>query len=185
MKSSSLPGCFTRVPGNAGPLIRPTGYYNQKAKSSTIFWTGSPATAIRSPACARSITAVLRGELLAVNGIGPETADSILLYALGKKVFVVDAYTLRIFGRIGILGGEEGYDEVQRLFHRRFRAGINEYNEYHASSSTTVNTCAEKRRCAGNAVSSAVARSRPDAPGLFDPIIEQAWPVSLDAVSLL
>jgi len=74
----------------------------------------------------------LRKELLGINGVGPETADSILLYALEMRIFVVDAYTVRIFGRLGILDGTEGYDEVQRLFHRRFAAGVREYNEYHA-----------------------------------------------------
>ncbi|MGV7930550.1 MAG: endonuclease III domain-containing protein [Spirochaetota bacterium] len=114
------------------PLIRPTGYYNQKAKKLHNFLDWFARYGYSFARLRALDTAVLRGELLAVNGIGPETADSILLYALGKKVFVVDAYTLRIFGRIGILGGGEGYDEVQRLFHRRFRAGIDEYNEYHA-----------------------------------------------------
>jgi endonuclease-3 related protein len=74
----------------------------------------------------------LREELLSVNGIGPETADSILLYALNVKIFVVDAYTKRIFTRLGLLTGDPRYQEIQRLFQRHFKGSAREYNEYHA-----------------------------------------------------
>jgi endonuclease-3 related protein len=74
----------------------------------------------------------LREELLAVHGIGPETADSILLYALGKPTFVVDAYTGRIFGRIGLAGSTAGYGDLQSMFHRGLPRDASLYNEYHA-----------------------------------------------------
>ncbi len=69
-------------------------------------------------------TSELREKLLSVHGIGPETADSILLYAGNHPVFVVDAYTHRIFGRHGITGGKPDYERVRALFERlRSRAG--------------------------------------------------------------
>jgi len=76
---------------------------------------------------------VLRKKLLAIKGIGPETADSIILYALEKPVFVVDAYTRRILKRIGLIEQERiPYDEIQRLFMENLPPDVNMYNEYHA-----------------------------------------------------
>lgn len=113
-------------------IIRPTGYYNQKAKKikSFIAWYGSHNDSYRE--LRRMDPAALRDELLSVNGIGPETADSILLYALNVKIFVVDAYTRRVFSRVGLLTGEPTYEEIQKLFHRHFKGSEREYNEYHA-----------------------------------------------------
>ena len=113
-------------------LVRPTGYYNQKAKKIRNFirWFGTHEYDWHR--LKKLDTASLRSELLAVNGIGPETADSILLYALGKKSFVVDAYTVRIFTRLGFLSGSERYHDIQDLFHRSFRGRLAGYNEYHA-----------------------------------------------------
>ena len=115
-----------------GSVIRPTGYYNQKAKKIKNFLAlyrryGYDLRAFRSVE-----PALLRKELLSVNGIGPETADSILLYSLNVKIFVVDAYTRRIFTRLGVLSGKEGYHDIQELFHRHFNGTIQDYNEYHA-----------------------------------------------------
>ncbi|HNX91009.1 MAG TPA: hypothetical protein PKY78_04320 [Candidatus Omnitrophota bacterium] len=77
-------------------------------------------------------TRELREKLLSVKGIGPETADSILLYAFGKKIFVVDAYTKRIFSRHGILVENALYSDVQNVAHKYFKRGLKEYNQYHA-----------------------------------------------------
>ena len=77
-------------------------------------------------------TETLRRELLEVNGIGPETADSILLYAFGRPVFVVDAYTKRIFSRHGAFGEGLGYDDVQAFFMKNLRRDSRLFNEYHA-----------------------------------------------------
>ncbi len=72
-----------------------------------------------------------RDELLSVAGIGPETADSILLYAFEQPVFVVDNYTRRILTRVGILNGKESYPQIQSMFHRAIK-DIETMKEYHA-----------------------------------------------------
>ena len=74
----------------------------------------------------------LRKGLLLVEGIGPETADSIILYAAGKPVFVVDAYTKRIFSRHGLVAERAGYDDVQHLFMGSLPGDAVLFNEYHA-----------------------------------------------------
>jgi endonuclease-3 related protein len=74
----------------------------------------------------------LREKLLKVKGVGPETADSILLYGLGKPVFVVDAYTKRVLSRHGIIPEKASYDEVQKLFMSHLRCRAQLFNEYHA-----------------------------------------------------
>jgi endonuclease-3 related protein len=98
-------------------LIRPSGYFRQKAQRLKTFVTfldqrygGSLARMFARP------TAELRGELLALNGVGPETADSILLYAGNHPAFVVDAYTRRILERHQIVSGAARYDEIRQLF---------------------------------------------------------------------
>jgi len=98
-------------------LIRPAGYFRQKAKRLKLFvafldqrYGGSLTRLFSRP------TAELRDELLALNGIGPETADSILLYAGNHPVFVVDAYTRRILDRHKILRAKADYEEVRELF---------------------------------------------------------------------
>jgi endonuclease III related protein len=74
----------------------------------------------------------LRQKLLAVHGIGPETADSIALYAASQPLFVVDAYTRRIFTRLGVLQGGESYEAVQRVFMDALPRDASLYNDYHA-----------------------------------------------------
>jgi endonuclease III related protein len=74
----------------------------------------------------------LREMLLNVKGIGPETADSILLYALGKPSFVVDAYTRRIFGRHGLIQEQSPYSELREFFMSALPGDVQLYNEYHA-----------------------------------------------------
>jgi len=98
-------------------LIRPSGYFRQKAQRLKTFvrfldkrYGGSLARMLAHP------TGELRDELLALNGVGPETADSILLYAGNHPVFVVDAYTRRILERHQIVPGAAGYDEIRLLF---------------------------------------------------------------------
>jgi len=98
-------------------LIRPAGYFRQKAYRLKIFvrflderYGGSFERMFAQP------TAKLRDELLALNGVGPETADSILLYAGNHPVFVVDAYTRRILERHQIVSRVGGYNEIRQLF---------------------------------------------------------------------
>jgi len=74
----------------------------------------------------------LRMELLRVRGIGPETADSILLYAGDRPTFVVDAYTRRLFQRLGLLPEAAGYDETRALFMNHLPQDVPLFNEYHA-----------------------------------------------------
>ena len=76
--------------------------------------------------------ALLRKELLELEGIGPETADCILLYALSYPVFVIDAYTRRIFSRHGFFPYDAPYDELQHVFHDTLPRDVQLYNEYHA-----------------------------------------------------
>ena len=75
---------------------------------------------------------VLREELLGIRGIGPETADCIVLYAAGHPSFVVDAYTRRILERHYLLNGRERYEDVRELFHRNLPAEAARFNEFHA-----------------------------------------------------
>jgi endonuclease-3 related protein len=98
-------------------LVRPAGYFRQKAQRLKIFvsflddrYGGSLARMIARP------TAELRNELLTLNGVGPETADSILLYAGNHPIFVVDAYTRRILERHKIIAASASYDEIRELF---------------------------------------------------------------------
>ena len=130
-------------------LIKPAGYYNVKTKrlknfvSHIVCHYNANITEME-----KKETAVLRKELLNINGIGPETADSILLYALNKKSFVIDAYTKRIFERIGIIKEELSYDEVQKTFVVNFKKDIQSYNEYHALIvALGKNICKKKPLC--------------------------------------
>jgi endonuclease-3 related protein len=95
-------------------------------------------------------TQTLRKELLSVNGIGPETADSILLYALDKPVFVIDAYTRRVLKRHGLASDDMTYHELQALFHETLPVEILLYNEYHALFVKLGKAfCRPKPRCEG------------------------------------
>ena len=113
-------------------LIRCSGYFNAKAKKlkALVGWLGEQGDNLEF-LCSRE-SAELRRELLAVHGIGPETADSILLYAASKPLFVIDAYTRRIFGRLGIRSPGESYADWQRLFMDRLEPDVTFFNEYHA-----------------------------------------------------
>lgn len=114
-------------------LIRPAGYFNIKAKRLKSFidflienYNGSMKKIKKEDVYP------IRKTLLDVHGIGPETADSILLYALDKPVFVVDAYTKRVLSRHGIIDYDASYDEYQTLFHEELDEDIQLFNEYHA-----------------------------------------------------
>jgi endonuclease-3 related protein len=114
-------------------LIRPSGYFRQKARKLKEFvrflrinYQGSLNQMFRTP------TATLREQLLEVHGIGPETADSVLLYAGNHPVFVVDAYTRRILERHNLATGKETYEEIRELFEQSLPPNAPLYNEYHA-----------------------------------------------------
>lgn len=114
-------------------LIRPAGYFNIKAKRLKNFmefffreYDGNFKKMQSEP------TEVLRPKLLSVNGIGHETADSILLYALDKPVFVIDAYTKRIFSRHNLTLKDADYHEIQEFFMRHLPNDVKQFNEFHA-----------------------------------------------------
>jgi endonuclease III related protein len=113
-------------------LIRSSGYFRQKSRRLKGFarflveeWDGRLDAFLDRP------TEAVRRELLALEGVGPETADSILLYAGGHPVFVVDAYTRRLGTRFGLFRGTD-YHDVQRFFMERTKPSLYDYREYHA-----------------------------------------------------
>ena len=114
-------------------LIRPAGFFNVKAKRLRNFLEFLEASCRGDlKELAHRPWPVVRAELLAVNGIGNETADSILLYALGKPVFVIDAYTRRMLLRHGFREETASYAGMQELFMTHFPPETGLYNEYHA-----------------------------------------------------
>lgn len=113
--------------GRLARLVRSSGYFNQKARKLK-----GASRAFLPPSALEERTAPSREALLGMWGIGRETADSILLYAFRKPVFVVDAYTRRFLQRLGLIGGKESYDQVQQIFHAGFPLEHELYNEMHA-----------------------------------------------------
>ncbi|MBI2550653.1 endonuclease III domain-containing protein [Candidatus Woesearchaeota archaeon] len=117
-------------------LVRPSGYYNQKAERLKLFakyicdsYNGDVKKLLQKNAVG------LRKELLELKGVGPETADSILLYAANKAAFVIDAYTKRIFSRIGICSEEVSYHGLQQLITENLPGEMRTaavFNQYHA-----------------------------------------------------
>lgn len=114
-------------------LIRPSGFFNVKAKRVKAFinWLFSRYEGNLSKMFDQDLQ-ILRGELLSVKGIGPETADSILLYAGNMPTFVVDAYTHRIFSRHELIPEESTYDDMKSFFEENLPKDVQLFNEYHA-----------------------------------------------------
>ncbi len=130
-------------------LVRPAGYFRQKAARLQGFagylqrqhhgnlqgWLSQPLAGVRT-------------ELLTLPGIGPETADSILLYAGNRPTFVVDAYTRRLFGRLHFMIGSEPYDQIRALFMDALPADAALFNEFHALIVQECKTfCRKTPRC--------------------------------------
>lgn len=113
-------------------LLRPSGYFTVKARKVKAFVEHLSRYNDDLEAFFGKETTVLREELLGIYGIGEETADDILLYAAGKPVFVVDAYTIRIFQRLGLIGERATYRQVQSIFMNHLPPDVPTYNEYHA-----------------------------------------------------
>ena len=111
-------------------LIKPSGYFNQKAERLKIIAKFFLKTKIKDFKKLQLDNA--REILLSIKGIGPETADSILLYAFNRPIFVIDAYTKRIFSRIGVCKDKCEYDELQDIFHKSLPKKYKLVNEYHA-----------------------------------------------------
>ena len=108
-------------------LVRPSGYHNQKAKKLKII-----AQFLSDGKFLEGKNIPGRDELFQLWGIGNETADSILLYAFNIPVFVVDAYTTRLFGRLGILRGREKYEDIAKIFTNNLKIDSGVYQQYHA-----------------------------------------------------
>ena len=118
-------------PKRLATWLRPSGYFNIKARrlKAMCRWLigrGGVKKINKIP------TNELRHALLAVHGIGPETADDILLYAFHRPVFVVDAYTRRIFARLGLIKGSENYEALRQLFENALATDVAVFNEFHA-----------------------------------------------------
>jgi endonuclease III related protein len=129
-------------------LIYSCGYYNQKTKRLKLFakyvlrkYSGNLSNMFKKP------LAELRAELLSLKGIGNETADSILLYAANKPSFVIDAYTIRIAGRFGIIKSRD-YMEVQKFFVDRVKQSVPVYKEFHSFFvNLAKDFCNKKPKC--------------------------------------
>lgn len=144
------PSALKSIPlKNLSQWIKPAGYFNVKAKRLKNFvdflfkeYDG------RLDRMAEVPLEELRKKLLSVNGIGPETADSILLYALDKPVFVVDAYTKRILSRHHLIDKDAPYHEVQKKFTENLTTDAKMFNEYHALIVRLAkDNCRTKPRC--------------------------------------
>ncbi len=133
-------------------LIRPAGYFNVKARrlravaEFLLREAGGDVSAL-----GRGLdTEDLRALLLEIPGVGRETADSILLYALGRPVFVVDGYTRRIFGRMGVLDPTADYDDIRAFFESALRKDPALFNDYHAQVVIHgKETCRTRPHCDG------------------------------------
>ena len=103
--------------------IKPSGYFNQKTKKLLIFTNFYLQLKNRKP---------LRSELLSLWGIGPETADSMLLYGWHEPIFVIDAYTKRIFTHLKLIDTSFKYEDIQKIFEKNLPLDYILFNEYHA-----------------------------------------------------
>jgi endonuclease-3 related protein len=129
----SVSGILSLPHEELGRLIRPTRYFNQKTRRlKDVCRVIREDSADDVEAFLSQESAALRNRLLGVSGIGKETADSILLYAADRPVFVIDSYTHRILQRLGRAHGRETYDELQGLFETHLPREVTLFNEYHA-----------------------------------------------------
>ena len=146
------PEALFRLPEETlAEAIRPSGYYRQKGKRLRNFLGMlSDRFECRLDALFDLPTETLREELLALSGIGPETADSILLYAAGRPVFVIDTYTIRILSRHELLPEETSYAEAQQWVTDHLPEDVQLFNEFHA---LLVNVgkdfCSPRPKCSG------------------------------------
>jgi endonuclease III related protein len=132
-------------------LIRPAGYYQVKARrlKNLVIWLceehGGDLENLRNLSLPE-----LRGQLLAINGVGPETADSILLYALERPTFVVDTYTARVAFRHRLIDGETDYYQLKAVFEDNLPEDVHLLNEYHALLvAVGKRHCRPRAQCAG------------------------------------
>lgn len=144
------PGAIVRThPKRLAAWLRPSGYFNIKAKrlKALCRWLMEQGGVNK---LAKFTTHDLRQALLNVHGIGPETADDILLYAFNRPVFVIDAYTRRIFARLGLIAGDEHYEALRSLFESELEFSAPLFNEYHALIVVHGKDVCRKRPLCGN-----------------------------------
>ena len=136
-------------PSVLGELVRPAGYFNVKARRLQALCRFL-VDAGGEPTLREWDTPRLRKSLLAVHGVGPETADDILLYAFERPVFVVDAYTRRLGARLGLLDGGAGYEHIRQAFEGALGPDVALFNEYHALIVRHAKVhCRPRPRCEG------------------------------------
>ncbi len=138
-------------------LIRPSGYFNIKA-DRLLHLCRFVAEAGGVEALARRQDHDLRQAVLAVKGVGPETADDILLYAFRRPCFVIDAYTRRILSRIGLIQGKEPYEALRHAIEQALGPDVALYNEYHGLVVRHAKeACSKKPSCKGCCLAEACA----------------------------
>jgi endonuclease-3 related protein len=147
----SIPALHATSHDALAELIRPAGYFNIKARRLKNFIAAVHARNGDDLAAFldRSVGA-LREDLLAVSGIGRETADSIILYAAGKPSFVVDAYTYRILLRHHLIAPEDDYEAIKELMESSLPRDVGLWNDYHAQLvAVGKEYCRPTARCPG------------------------------------
>lgn len=158
------PAALRRLPQpQLAALIRSSGYYNAKSIKLKAFaeWLGRDYGDDLDRLFAAETT-VLREQLLAVHGIGEETADSIILYAANRPVFVIDAYTRRIITRLGMAPAENTYAAFQSLFMQNLPPDSKLFNEYHALFVRLgKENCRKKPVCSGCCLNGACTTINP------------------------
>jgi endonuclease-3 related protein len=129
--SLTLEGLLALPDEALAQLIRPSGYFNIKAKrlKNLCLWIADNGGESKLAAVD---TGALRLSLLQVNGVGPETADDILLYAFARPVFVIDTYTRRLFSKLCLIQGTEPYEDLRQIFEAELEADVSLFNQYHA-----------------------------------------------------
>lgn len=146
------PGALLEAePEHIKVLIAPTGFFNVKYNRVKSVLEYLVRYNMDFERFRYLPVADLRNELLEINGIGPETADSILLYAFDRPVFVVDAYTRRLFSRLGYSWmGKASYDEIQKFFMEELPSDPSVYNEFHALIVAHCKTICRKKPLCSN-----------------------------------
>jgi len=158
---------FMAEPEKVKALIRPSGFFNVKYARLMNFLEYLATYDMDLQRLDRLPTPDLRHELLRVKGIGPETADSMLLYAFNRTVFVVDAYTRRLFSRLGYAWIKKAsYDRIQETFMRALPPDPKLLNEYHALIVTHCKTKCESKPLCGSCGLSGLCAFDPKKPGV-------------------
>jgi endonuclease-3 related protein len=143
----TAPALLTCPETTLAELIRPSGHFNVKAgrlRAATRWWLE------HAEAAAQLETGALRASLLAVHGIGPETADDILLYAFHRPVFVVDSYTRRLFARYGLPHHDAPYERLRGWVEQRLATDAEGYGQLHARIVELCKQhCRPRPRCGG------------------------------------